>query len=262
MKSKTLWLGFIGASLILTIAKIFFSLNSTGLEKSTIFFACSVVIFIAYAAFIFFKGENLESAKLYKPNKNPYLGLTSLLLSASFLWNSFSLVTSSPSSDSFFQNFFFLVMSFVSVFSCAALSFSYFSGKNKFERAPILIFFPVFWFIVKMVSYLSISDDTPDQYDVVSTSFILLFFMSQIKLFVNIPNSKNTIKKLFIFGAPAAVSSFMFCVPEIINQVQYSETLTPSTFSSVVIQFVSGVYICFSLINIKSQMVLNKQEAA
>ena len=261
MKSKILWPGFIGVSLILTIVKIFFSLNNPGFEKSTAFFVCSVLVFLAFAAFIFFKEESLENLQLYKPNKNLYLSVTSLLLSASFLWNSFSLVTSSPSSESFFENFFFLVMSFVSVFSCIMLSFSYFSGKNKFERAPILIFFPVFWFIVKMVSYLSISDDTPDQYDVIATSFILLFFINQIKLFVEIPNRKNTIKKLFIFGAPATVSSLMFCLPEIINQIQYPETLTPVNFSSVVIQFISGIYICFSLINIKSQTVANYKNA-
>ncbi len=256
MKLKFLWPLFIVVSFILVPVKIFASFTGSGFDKSTEFFIISMIAMISFFVFAFFYSKH--NLKTYEINKNPYLGISSLLVGSSFIWYTVGLITSHTSSDAFFQNLFSLVFAIASGIAFLFIALSYFFGKNKISQIPVLIFFPIFWYVSKMVSFLSISDSTPDQYEVAMCSFILLFLLNQIKIFVKIPGGKNTIKKLLMFGFPAVVTSLMFCIPEISSEIQsFSDTMNPISLSSLFIQITVSIYICFTLINIRSQMELD-----
>lgn len=253
MKSKFLWPIFMVISFVFMIPiKLFASFTKSGLDKSVEFFIFSVAALLLFLVLVFLNSKRNPQA--YEINRNPYLGTASLLVTASFSWHAVSLITSPTASNEFFQNLFFFLLSIVSGVTFLFVAASYFLGKNKLSRVPLLIFFPVFWYIVKMVSFLSISTSTPDQYEIAMNSFILLFLLNQIKVFAKLPSSENTVGKLLMFGFPAVVSFLMFCIPEIFFQTQATDGINPICFSYLAIQVTMNIFIGFTLMNIRSRL--------
>lgn len=255
MKSKVHWIIFILSMLTLVPIKLYSSIVGTGFEKSIIFFSLNAITLGAFFLFSFLSKDKISC---FRSVKNPYIGIISLIASGVFIWNAMGLV--SPSPDTFFQNLLMLVFSIASAVTFLFIALNYFLGRNMFTKAQILIFFPTLWFIIKMVSFLSISDDMPDQYDVSLNAFMLLFLLNHTQLFVT-STDKNITKRLFMSGLPAVACSVMFCVPEIIHQMQTTETINHLELSTLVTQLVLGVYTCFVLIDIQKQIDLNKSSS-
>ncbi len=252
MKSKFLWPAFIIISFIFMVPiKLFASFTGSSLDKSLGFFIFVATALLLFLVLVFLNSK--RSPVSYEINQNPYLGTAGLLVATSFAWYAVNLITLPTSSNEFFQNLCFLLLSLASAITFIFIAVSYFLGKNQISKVPILIFFPVFWYIVKMVSFLSISASTPDQYEIAMDSFILLFLLNQIKVFTKLPGSKNITGRLLMFGFPAVVSFLMFCIPEIFFQTQAEGGINSVYFSYLVIQIAVSLYISFTLINIRSQ---------
>lgn len=253
MKPKIPWIIFIFSLLTIVPINLYYSIVGSGFEKSILFFCTIAVVAAVFFVFSFLSKDKIS---YFRSNKNPYIGIISLIASVSFLWNALEYIVSDTSSDAFFQTLLMLILSVASAVTFVFVAFNYFLGKNMFKKAQILIFFPTLWFIIKMVSFLSISDDMPNQYNVALSTFMLLFLFNHTQIFVT-STDKNVTKRLFMFGLPAIDCSLMFCIPEIVKQMQNVETLNRLDLSMAITQLVLGVYTCFILIDIQKQIKSN-----
>lgn len=255
MKYNIPWIIFIVSLLTFTPFKIYSSIAETGLEKSVVFSVILLVISLIFLGSVFFsKGKIIN----FYSSKNPYIGITSIILSISFLWNALTYIFCETSNSSFIQTLLMLILAIASSVTFVFIALNYFLGKNMFKSAQILVFFPVLWFTIKMVSFLSISENNPNPYDVALSSTMLLFLLYHTQIFVT-ATDKNMTNKLFIFGMPAVVCSLMYCIPEIVNQMRNTELFNQNHLSIIVTQLILGIYTCFILIDLQKQINLNNQ---
>ncbi len=264
MKSKMQWIIFVFSLLTLVPLKLYSSIAGTGFEKSPIFFSFSLVIMAVFFVFCFLSKDRITC---FRSVRNPYIGIISLAVSASFVWNAAEyIIAGALSHDGFLQTLLMFIFSAASAVTFIFIALNYFSGKNMFTKAQILILFPTLWFIIKMVSYLNITNDVPDQYDVTLSAFMLLFLFNHSQLFVT-STDINVTKRLFMFGLPSVSCSLMFCVPEIIHLIKNIQNSSNQIdivsgqlqISTVITQLILGIYTCFVLIDIQKQIDLSKK---
>lgn len=256
MKFRIPWIIFIISLFTVVPTKLYSSIIQNGFDKSIIFFFIVSLVFIAFLISTIMCKDKILSFKSYK---NPYIGVTSLILSSSFFFNAVSYIIYESNSRSFFQSLAMFILSILSGITFILISLNYFLGKNMFTKAQFMIFSPVLWFIANTISFLSISDDTPDQYNVALNSFMLLFFLYHTQVFVT-SIDRNIVKRLFAFGLPAITCSIIYCIPQIIYHLKNVETLASVSFSILITQFIIGIYICFFMISIQSQFISNNTQ--
>ncbi len=248
---------FLFAFFTLVPSKLFFTFSALAYEKSVLFFAVNVIVFLVFAVSLHFLKEKEE--KIYIVESNVCLAITSLLVCISFLWHAFTLLVDTSTSYPFFQSILTFISSSVSSAAFFLVFLSFFYGKNKISSVPILLFFPVFWFIIKMVSFLSISDETPDQYEVFLDSFLLLFLLNHIRVFVNV-NRKYAMKKHLLFGFESVLLSFMFCFPGIVLDLKNYNGLTSVSLASLAVKSCLCFYILAFLLSIWSKFQAKKSK--
>lgn len=255
MKFGIHWIIFIASLLTITPFKIYSSMLGTGFEKSVFFAIILAAIALVFFGFVFFSKDRITT---FHSSKNPYIGIVSVVLSASFLWNALSYILCDTSNNSFIQTLLMFIFAVGSSITFILIALNYFLGQNMFKKAQIAIFFPVLWFTVKMIMFLSIEDGSPDPYNIILNSFVLLFLFYHTQIFVTAVE-KNMFKKLFVFGLPSVILSLMYCIPEIASQMQSSLGLDNIKLSILSIQLILGLYIFLILIDIQRQINKNKQ---
>ncbi|MDR1627739.1 MAG: hypothetical protein LBR79_03090, partial [Oscillospiraceae bacterium] len=140
-----------------------------------------------------------------------------------------------------------LVMSLLSFLSSVSFLFIFLTNilkKNMFKKASFLVFGPVIWYCVKMIMFLSLSNNNPNIYDIILKSLLLLFFVYQTQIFIS-STGKNIPKRLFIFGLPAVFASLIHNLSEIISGLCFN--ISNLNLAINITEIFCSIYILFVL---------------
>jgi hypothetical protein len=231
-------------SLLLLLIKFVFSFSRNGMEYNIVFGAICLLSALGISVSCFWiPNEDLEFFHKFK--KNPLMGFACAIICVSFALLAASFWKDTPPNDLKKQYPIMFFLSCVSSFVFAFSSFSHFTGKNKFKFLQILIFAPVIYFIFSLTFFLSLDSGTPDPYNVISQSFLSLFFVYYTQVFVGCSKKINIPKRLVAFGLPSILSVFSFAIPKIFLSNfswSYVLSLAPLTHILIVIYIALFLY--------------------
>lgn len=254
MKFKIPWTIFAISLLTVLPFKIYLSVVGSEFDKSLVFGCTLGVLYLVFLGFVFM---NREKVTYFRSYRDPFVGTVSLVLSACFFANSVSYVVCESNPNMFLQLLILCIASAMSGVTFLLISLNYFIGKNMFKKAQVTVFFPIIWFVARTISFLSISQESPDQYDVALCSFILLFFLYHTQIYVS-ATEKNIGVRLFAFGLPAVVATFMYCIPEFVYYIKNTNLVYSIDFSTMVTEFMSGIYVLFLMTSLQAKGMFEK----
>jgi hypothetical protein len=147
-----------------------------------------------------------------------------------------------------------LIMSLLSFLSGISFLFIFLTNilkKNMFKKASFLVFGPAIWLCVKMIAFLSLSNNNPNIYDIILKSLLLLFFVYQTQIFIS-STEKNVPKRLFIFGLPSILASLIHNLPEIISGL-YFNNMSNLNLTINITEIFCSIYILIVLLETQKQ---------
>lgn len=242
MNLKNIWFLMIFAMLSVVPLKIAASFITLSFVESVWFMIVFGIILAAVMVVAFCSETHIRNMDICK---NPFLGILSILISASFFWCISSYFNDTSKYDFEWQP---LLMSIFSILCCIAFvlfAITFFTGKNIIGKAPFFLFCPVLWFSLSMILFLSIYNNHADVYDVVLTGFFMLFFVYYTQIFATSSES-NIIKLLFAFGIPAVLLSCVKSLPVITRFLQ-GENVGLATASTCTMEILMAIYILVTL---------------
>ena len=249
MKTKISWIMFIVSLVTIVPIKIYSSLSQTGWERS-ILFAAVVTVLLLMCGLPLYMDKNLP--ELPQIRKNYLLASLCVVIALSFLWGAVACVTDVKAYDR--HPLILAILCLLSVITFIFMSICFFTGKNMFSKAQILIFPPVLWAGMLMVLFLSLSDNNIDPYNVLLKSCMLMFLLYHSQIFVT-STDRNTTRRMFMFGMPTILAAIMYNVPLIISLAS-SGTLSiySTTFATCLIEGLISLYTLGLLFECQSQI--------
>lgn len=249
MKLKAVWILFFVSLVTIVPFKLYSTIAKTGMEKSLGFSVIITAILIALELLVFFSKEDIRS---FKSQKNFFTAICAAIISLCFLWSGISYLGDHSNYDFKLQPLIMFVLSVLSFITFIMVSLNFFIGKNMFKKAQVMVFFPALWFGVEMIAFLSISNSSPDPYNVALKSFMVLFTFYHTQLFVT-ATDKNILKRLFAFGIPSIVLAIMYNIPVLIQAISDPQSLGMRTISSASMELILAIYITSILIGVYNQ---------
>ncbi len=252
MNLKNIWLIFIVPMVAIVPFKIYSHFAQIAFIESSAFMIISMVILAAIMACICFAKTGIRNLDL---NQNIPLGISGILVGASFFWCITAYATDTARYDFEWQP---IILSIMAVFSCIAfvlIALTFFMGKNMFRSASFFIYCPVIWFALAMVLFLSIYNNNPNIYEILLQSLIALFLIYHTQVFSTSSNG-NIVKLLYLFGIPAIVTACIKSLPILIDAVRNQTISNQVTVATSALEFTLAIYIV--LILIEAQVQSNK----
>lgn len=250
MNLKLSWIPFAASLITVVPIKIYSSVSGNGWDKSAIFLIAVTTMIVITALCIALSEKDV---KIIRMRKNLPVGITALLSSALIAWSGVSYLIDATVYNSDRHPLIAAILSFLSAVTFAMIAFSFITGKNLFKKAQIMIFFPSVMLGLFMISFLSMSNNSPDPYNVLQNALFLLFLLYQSQVFITFVN-RGTVKRLFLFGMPAIIASVMYNVPSLITDFGNGLDFKYVSVSSCLSFLAISLYMIFLFIECANQI--------
>jgi hypothetical protein len=207
MRIKKFFGIFLCFLVVLLPIKIYCSFAGNGFERSEWF---ADICLSSLISIVFFSAKLDTHGKTEFPAfvRNLPLATLCMAIAAMFLWNAFLFFKVSPADDLTMQ---YKILSIMSLSSAATLilsAFSHLRGDNFFKKFQLAAFFPIIYFIISLICFLSLSVKA-DAFDVAAQSFLALFFVYYSQIFIRCGKKINVIKRVVVLSCCSLATCLM-----------------------------------------------------
>lgn len=259
MKTKLCWIPFIPIALVMIVLKYieatlpagetFMGLDSLGLIY-TVIILVPVVLILCLIISLFDK----KISPYYALSKNFAAAIFVFIAGVAVIFTGVMSIMDTVSTGS--VSAFDLITSIVGTVAGIGLLFmasAHLSGKSCSNSVSVLIIFPSVWAAFKLVhaflTYRTVSVLSADMLDLLCYGIITLFFCADAMMLGNI-ESKNSVKRCFIFGFTLMAAVFAYCTKEIISVFGNFEAYEISDVADVILMLSIGLYTLSVLIEL------------
>lgn len=192
-------------------------------------------------------------------HKNIPAGVFALIAGGLLLTESASQFISVSSTDKKAEAVILGIASVLAAITFFIMAITSFVGTNLFVRMPLVALLTTLWgcarLVITFLGYTNIASDSSSMFDMIGIMFALMFLFTQSKLFAGVQTGKTT-KRLFLLGLLAVVFICVFNIPELIQHILGTRSLTFSALLPRLIDLSLACYIFCILLEMSKEYML------
>ena len=190
-----------------------------------------------------------------KIEKNVLVSISLFLVGASAIaesLESFKEAFSGAQGNNMFGLLVLCILSAIASVVFFVLATGYFTGRDLFDKFPIMLIMPVVWLLYRlMISFIdarTVANNSVEMMGIITNAFLTLFVLYNAKMYI-IDKNGAVVKKLFAFGLPSVAFALCYGIPNIYKVLFLDRGDTGLVLSSVT-YIVMSIYIILLLLDV------------